>query len=68
MAQTHTEAYTHMQNECTQLGRPLHFTDTLLKVIKVTLEGASPPTFTEHGPLSEVIVSQASIGYYRVVI
>ena len=45
MAQARREAYTPMQNECTQLGLPLHFTVTFIKALKVTLEKAKhlPP-------------------------
>ena len=68
MAQAHREAYTLMQNEYTQLEHPLHFTATTIKAIKVTLEGATPPTTTENGPPREAISSQETIGYYHMAI
>jgi hypothetical protein len=66
--QAHREAYTSIQNECTKLALPLYVTTTLLKAIKVPLEGATPPTTEEHGPLSVAIAAQVTIGYYHMVI
>ena len=57
MAQSRREAYTLMQNECTQLKLPLNFTATVIKALKVTLERAEPPTTTEVGPLQETIAA-----------
>ena len=62
MAQARREAYVLMQNECTQLELTLHFTTTVIKALKVTLERAEPPTTIEASPLQEVIAAQATIG------
>ena len=54
------EASFSIQNECVQLEIPLYFTATLLKAIKVTLEGTTPPTIAEHDPLSRAVMAQAN--------
>ena len=68
MEQGDNEAYTSIQGECSQLELPLHFTATLPKGIKVTLEGSTPYTVAENDPLSKATVVQTTRGYYRMVI
>ena len=57
-----------VQNECTQLELPLHFTATVIKALKVTLERAAPPTTIEADPLREAIAVKETIGYYNMAI
>ena len=68
MAQARKEEYVLIQNKCTQLKLPLHFTTTVMKTLKVTLERTEPPPTTEAGPLQEVITAQATMGYYIMAI
>ena len=68
MAQARREAYTLMHNEYTQLKLPLHYTATVIKALKATLDRAEPPTTTEAGPFQEAIAAQATIGYYSMTI
>ena len=61
MAQARKEEYVLIQNKCTQLKLPLHFTTTVMKTLKVTLERTEPPPTTEAGPLQEAIAAIESI-------
>ena len=58
MAQARKEVYVRMQNKCTQLKLPLHFTAIVIKALKVILERAAPPTTTEAGQNREAIAAQ----------
>ena len=68
MAQARKEVYVLIQNDFPQLELTLHFTTTVIKTLKATLERAEPPPTTEADPLQEAIAEQATIGYYNMAI